>query len=230
MGGGFLETKVGRMAVGRAGILLKAGGAPVRMAPVSRHPHEAALCGAAHLAPPGALRAGDAILAADVGGTNLRAGLVGLGLGEADDLSRVRAVATERWRHADERPTRDAALARMVEMLRGLPGQAAERGLVLAPFVGVGCPGMILADGAIERGGQNLPGGGCEGGGFNLPARLREALPTIRGHSPAVVVHNDAVVQGLSEAPAMRDVERWGVLTIGTGLGNARFSNRRPGR
>jgi hypothetical protein len=25
----------------------------------------------------------------------------------------------------------------------------------------------------------------------------------------------------------MQDVERWGVLTIGTGLGNARFTNRR---
>jgi hypothetical protein len=34
------------------------------------------------------------------------------------------------------------------------------------------------------------------------------------------------VVQGLSEIPYMQDVERWGILTIGTGLGNARFSNR----
>jgi len=25
----------------------------------------------------------------------------------------------------------------------------------------------------------------------------------------------------------MQDVERWGVMTIGTGLGNARFTNRR---
>jgi hypothetical protein len=40
-------------------------------------------------------------------------------------------------------------------------------------------------------------------------------------------MHNDAVVQGLSERPFMHDVEHWGVLTIGTGLGNARFSNRR---
>jgi hypothetical protein len=40
-------------------------------------------------------------------------------------------------------------------------------------------------------------------------------------------MHNDGVAQGLSEAPFMQDVERWGVLTIGTGLGNARFSNRR---
>jgi hypothetical protein len=40
-------------------------------------------------------------------------------------------------------------------------------------------------------------------------------------------MHNDAVVQGLSEAPFMDDVKRWGALTIGTGLGNARFTNRK---
>jgi hypothetical protein len=40
-----------------------------------------------------------------------------------------------------------------------------------------------------------------------------------------VVLHNDAVVQGLSYLPKMRDVSAWGVLTIGTGLGNASFEN-----
>ena len=40
-------------------------------------------------------------------------------------------------------------------------------------------------------------------------------------------MHNDGVAQGLSEVPFMQDVERWGVLTIGTGFGNARFTNRR---
>ena len=39
-------------------------------------------------------------------------------------------------------------------------------------------------------------------------------------------MHNDGVVPGLSEIPFMQDVKRWGVLTIGTGLGNARFTNR----
>jgi hypothetical protein len=34
-----------------------------------------------------------------------------------------------------------------------------------------------------------------------------------------------AVVQGLSEAPFMHDVKHWGVMTIGSGLGNARFTN-----
>ena len=54
-----------------------------------------------------------------------------------------------------------------------------------------------------------------------------EAIPQIGGHDTAVVMHNDGVAQGLSEVPFMQDIERWGVLTIGTGLGNACFSNRR---
>ena len=40
-------------------------------------------------------------------------------------------------------------------------------------------------------------------------------------------MHNDGVAQGLSEVPFMQDVDHWGVLTIGTGLGNARFTNRK---
>ena len=84
---------------------------------------------------------------------------------------------------------------------------------------------MIRADGSIERGGQNLPGN-WEAKGFNLPQRLREALPTIDDHETVIVMHNDAVVQGLSELPWMQDVKHWGVMTIGTGLGNAHFTNR----
>jgi hypothetical protein len=56
---------------------------------------------------------------------------------------------------------------------------------------------------------------------------LHEAIPKIGDDDTAIVMHNDAVVQGLSEVPFMQDVEHWGVLTIGTGLGNARFTNRK---
>jgi hypothetical protein len=40
-----------------------------------------------------------------------------------------------------------------------------------------------------------------------------------------VRLHNDAVVQGLSELPFMQGVKRWAVLTVGTGLGNASYVN-----
>jgi hypothetical protein len=160
----------------------------------------------------------------------MRAGLLALELEAAPDLSRTRVVATERWRHADEEPSRDEAVARLIGMLGALLERAEEQGLRLAPFVGIGCPGVILPDGTIERGGQNLPGGNWDAKGFNLPDVLTEVMPPIAGRRPMIVLHNDAVVQGLSEAPNMGDVERWGVLTIGTGLGNARFSNPRRNR
>jgi hypothetical protein len=97
--------------------------------------------------------------------------------------------------------------------------------LKLAPFVGVACPGLIDEHGTILRGGQNLPGN-WEGKDFNLPHEIAARLGSLHGHEPVVVMHNDAVVQGLSEVPEMEDVTHWGVLTIGTGLGNAHFTNR----
>ncbi|WP_052402868.1 ROK family protein [Muricoccus aerilatus] len=226
VGGGFLEARIGLMAVGRVAILLKAGGEQIQLVPVSRHPDEAALCGAAHLAPPELLAGTDAVLAVDIGGTNLRVGLVELGLKEAPDLSRAHVVAVERWRHADEASDRDGAVARIAGMLGELAERARREKLSLAPFVGVGCPGLIASDGTIKCGGQNLPGGNWEGDEFNLSTQLAEAVSSIIGRPFQVVVHNDAVVQGLSETHGMQGVKHWGVLTIGTGLGNARFTNR----
>jgi predicted NBD/HSP70 family sugar kinase len=180
---------------------------------------------ALQLAPSWIFAGHDGILAVDIGGTNIRVGLVELNLKAAKDLSKAKVVRSELWRHADDKPKRNEAVEGMVEMLNDLVRQAAKDKFRLAPFIGVGCPGGIEPDGSIKRGTQNLPGN-WEGKGFNLPQRLREALPSIGDHDTAVVLHNDAVVQGLSEAPLMRDVEHWGVLTIGTGLGNARFTNR----
>ena len=101
--------------------------------------------------------------------------------------------------------------------------RADSEGRRLSPVIGIGCPGRIRADGNIERGGQNLPGNWDAP--FNLAERLAAALPRISGQPAAPLLHNDAVVQGLSEASRMRDVRHWGVVTIGTGLGNARFTN-----
>jgi predicted NBD/HSP70 family sugar kinase len=109
--------------------------------------------------------------------------------------------------------------------LKDLLKQAAKAKINLAPLIGVGCPGLIDADGSIETGAQNLPGN-WESKGFNLPAAIREAIPEIGKHETAVVMHNDAVVQGLSELPVMRTYTHWGALTIGTGLGNVRFTTR----
>lgn len=227
VGGGLRASRVGEVAIGRAAVLVKAAGHTVDMVPIRHHPDEAGLIGCVHLAPSWILSGSDAMIAVDIGGSNIRAGIVELRLSDEPDLSGCKVTASDLWRHADEepRPKREDAVARLVEMLQTLCKAASKKGLTLAPLVGVACPGVINHDGSIERGGQNLPGN-WESSRFNLAERIRTEIPRIGKHETHVVIHNDAVVQGLSEAPFMRDVESWGVLTIGTGLGNARFTNR----
>jgi predicted NBD/HSP70 family sugar kinase len=169
-------------------------------------------------------KAHDAILAVDIGGTKIRAGIVCLNLKDADDLSKAEIGQFELWRHGDEKPSRDEAVDALIGMLKRLTKAAKKDKLELAPFIGIGCPGRIDADGSIEAGGQNLPGN-WESNAFNLPAVLHEAIPEIDGRETTIVMHNDAVVQGLSEAPFMHDVETWAAFTIGTGLGNALYEN-----
>lgn len=226
VGGGFRRSRIGELTIGRTAVLLKASGHNVDVRPIDNHPDQAGLLGAVHLAPSWIFKGHDSILAADIGGTNMRAGLIALGNKRDGDASSAKVVAGELWRHADDKAGRDEAVAKLAKMLTAMIRRAGKEKLHLAPFVGIGCPGVIGAEGNIERGGQNLPGN-WEAKKFNLPQAIREAIPQIGEHETVVVLHNDAVVQGLSELPTMGDVKRWGVLTIGTGLGNARFTNRR---
>jgi predicted NBD/HSP70 family sugar kinase len=226
VGGGFRQSRVGELAIARTDILLKAEGFQVDLVPIRFDPDEAGLIGCLHLAPSWILEAHDSILAVDIGGTNIRCGLVETRWKKAPDLSKASVFRSELWRHADDEPTREGTVKRLVKMLKGLIAEAEADDLKLAPFIGIACPGVINDDGSIAKGAQNLPGN-WESSKFNLPASLVEAIPQIGGHDTAVLMHNDGVAQGLSEVPFMQDVDRWGVLTIGTGLGNARFSNRR---
>jgi predicted NBD/HSP70 family sugar kinase len=225
VGGGLSAGRVGKLAIARAGILLKEAGADVGIGPIHNDPDEAGLIGTAHLLPPWMVKGHDAILAVDVGGTNIRAGIVALNMGKEKDLSKARVFDIGVWRHRDEGEIgRDEVVERLSGMLRKLAKAAAGNKLRLAPVIGVGCPGLIREDGSIESGAQNLPGN-WESSRFNLPRALREEIPSIGEHETMVVMHNDAVVQGLSELPYVT-AKRWAVLTIGTGLGNARFSPR----
>jgi predicted NBD/HSP70 family sugar kinase len=226
IGGGFRQSRVGELAIAQTDLLVKAEGIKVDLMPIRFDPDDAGLIGCLHLAPSWIFEAHDSILAVDIGGTNIRCGLVETRWKKAQDLSKAAVWHSELWRHADDEPTREGAIKRMVKMLKGLIDEAETDGLKLAPFIGIACPGVINEDGSIAKGAQNLPGN-WESSKFNLPASLIEAIPEIDGHDTAVVMHNDGVAQGLSEVPFMQDIDRWGVLTIGTGLGNARFTNRR---
>jgi hypothetical protein len=226
VGGGMRDSQYGELIIGRAGVILKGDAIDVDLTPIRHNPDDAGLIGAVQLAPAWIFGGHDSILAVDIGGTNIRAGVVQLNLKKADDFSKASVWKRDLWRHADDKPKRDEAVAKLVAMLEKLIAQAGKEGFKLAPFIGIGCPGKIESDGSITRGAQNLPGN-WEAARFNLPQSLAKDLPHIGDHETVIVMHNDAVVQGLSEAPFMRDVEHWGVLTIGTGLGNARFTNRK---
>jgi hypothetical protein len=226
VGGGFRESRVGELAIARTGIILKSDDFKGDLVPIRFHPDDAALIGALHLAPSWIFEGYDSILAVDIGGTNIRCGVVETRFKKAPDLSKASVWKSELWRHADDEPTREGAVKRLVKMLKELIALSETEGHKLAPFIGIACPGVINEDGTIQKGAQNLPGN-WESSKFNLPISLVEAIPQIGAHDTAALMHNDGVVQGLSEVPFMQDVERWGVLTIGTGLGNARFTNRR---
>jgi hypothetical protein len=55
------------------------------------------------------------------------------------------------------------------------------------------------------------------------PHKTAESVVERKGESPARA--QDAVIQGLSEVRIMRDIEHWGVVTIGIEFGNAHFTN-----
>jgi predicted NBD/HSP70 family sugar kinase len=234
VGGGFSNSRVGELAVGRAAILLrgqnakpqhsKRQGHKVDLVPLTLDPDEAGLIGSAYLVPRGILQGYNALLTVDIGGTNVRCGVVRFKAGRKAQVQTVAVWKSELWPHRKHAPTRDELIARVTEMLTRFEKAARKSRLRLAPVIGVGCPGIIRGDGSIKRGTQNLPGN-WQGRKFNLPLALKEHLPKIAGHDTMVVLHNDAVVQGLSYLPEMRDVGAWGVLTIGTGLGNASFEN-----
>jgi hypothetical protein len=224
VGGGFSGSRVGELAVGRASIILKAEKIKTEIAIIRNDPDEAALIGAVHLAPAWMFKAHNAILAVDIGGTNIRTGVVRFNLDEPADMAKAKVWKYELWRHCDEKLTRDEAVEGLVRMLKRLMNRAKRTNLKLAPFIGIGCPGKIEPDGSIETGGQNLPGN-RESTRFNLAQQLREAIPQLGEHETVVVMHNDAVIQGLSEVPSMKDVSPWGIFTIRTGLGTL-FSNR----
>jgi predicted NBD/HSP70 family sugar kinase len=227
IGGGFSESDVGERTVLQAAAVLQASKVQVEIGRICHETDDGGLLGWMHLAPTELLEHYDAILALDIGGTNVRCGIVKTRRKRAPDLSKAKVLRREKWRHADDGPNRRDLVARLAEMLEAQVRYCKKKGIRLAPFVGIGCPGLIRKDGSIARGAQNMPGDWTSEH-FHLPTALARKIPTIRGVPTMVLMHNDAVVQGLSELPFMRDVKRWAVLTIGTGLGNASYSNLEP--
>ena len=189
IGGGFRAGRVGELVIGRTAVLLKADKVNIDLIPIHNDPDEAGLLGSVHLAPAWMFKAFEAILGVDIGGTNIRAGVVQLNLKAAPDLSKTKVWKFSLWRHGDEEDIkREHAVESLAEMLKGLIAAAKKKGMKLAPFIGVGCPGMIEDDGSIDRGAQNLPGN-WESKKFNLPRSLHSAIPAIGDDETSIVMH-----------------------------------------
>jgi predicted NBD/HSP70 family sugar kinase len=225
VGGGMRGSRLGEIAIGRTQAVLFKRKINIDLRPIRSDPDEAGLIGAVHLAPPWIFTGYDAILAVDIGGTNIRAGVVVFRGSRKSDVLRAKVVKSSIWEHAKEEPARDEAIERLLSMMRKLARWAKKDKVRLAPFVGIGCPGRIRIDGAIDRGTQNLPGN-WEADRFNLPGHIAEHLELVPKQRTVAVMHNDAVLQGLSELPYLDGTGEWAVLTIGTGLGNAKFTLR----
>jgi hypothetical protein len=103
VGGGFRQRRIGELAIARAGIILNANRMKVEMLPIRFHPDEAALIGCAHLAPSWIFEAHDCILAVDIGGTNIRCGVVETRHNKAADLSKAQV-----WRRRGQETRRHA--------------------------------------------------------------------------------------------------------------------------
>jgi hypothetical protein len=227
IGGGFEDSEAGKVAVARADYLLSTWNRNVELRLLHHHPDEGGLIGWVHIIPRAELKHMRAFLAVDIGGTNARCGIVRPNLGEGIDLRNAEVVMRRKWSHAEDGSTvrRADVLEGIVDMLAALAIQAESAGIALAPFVGVACPGTINKDGTIRKGAHNLPGD-WTAPTFHLPRELTASARHVFHVKPRVVLHNDAVVQGLSQMPFTADLRKWGVLTIGTGLGNAAFENR----
>ncbi|MBS4083791.1 MAG: ROK family protein [Rhizobiales bacterium] len=224
VGGGLSGSQVGRLVIGRAQALLSKGKHKIVLRPVSADPDDAALIGALQLIP-GWLFAGfDVAFAVDIGGSNVRIGAVRFKLDKKMEIGTAKVVFRKHWAHAEDDASRQEILDFITKNLKKAVRWAKRKGLKAVPYIGVACPGRIRADGTVDRGAQNLPGH-WESENFNLPQYLRDHITVLATQDTVVVMHNDAILQGLSELPSVRS-KVWGVLTIGTGLGNGSFEFR----
>ena len=91
VGGGFRQSRIGEIAIGRTDVILKAEDFDVEMVPIRNHPDEAGLLGSLQLAPTWMFQGHDGILGVDIGGTNIRCGVVETRWKKAPDLTKARS-------------------------------------------------------------------------------------------------------------------------------------------
>jgi hypothetical protein len=145
------RAAIGELAIGRTSVALKAKGHAVELRPIRHHSRRRRPYGSIHRVPSWMLAGHDAILAVDMGGSNIRAGIVEFHRKKNGTLSDASVHRFELWRHRDDAAKREDAVTKLIGFLLELVKRAAKDELTLAPFIGIGGPLVIRADGSIER-------------------------------------------------------------------------------
>ena len=183
IGGGLRGGRVGELAIGRASVILKAEKIKVDIDMIRHHPDEAGLIGAGISPRPGCSRRTTRSSRSISAATNIRAGVVRLNLRKAADLAKAEVWKSELWRHADEKLNRDDAVQGLIDMLRRLIARAGKDGVVLAPFIGIGCPGRSSPTARSIAARRTCPGTG-KARDSTCPARCTRRSPRSGGSKP----------------------------------------------
>jgi hypothetical protein len=228
IGGGLTASRIGTVVIAITAAKLRALRSDLQVTRIHHDADDAGLVGCVHLLAAEETRNYDTLLAVDIGGTKARVGTVRM---NSDGLGHDGAYVGRNtvWQHAGTGLGREEVIGKIADMVLEHASAARQEGRRVIPTVCIGVPGVIDESGCILRGAQNLPGD-WEDQDFRLGRAMSEALASRSGSHMRVIACNDAVVQGLSELPFMSDVARWGIFTVGTGLGNAHFANRSVGK
>ena len=118
VGGGLRQSRVGELAIGRTAVMLKADGHDIELKPIKHDSDHAGLIGCIQLVPAWMLAGHDSILAVDIGGSNIRVGIVELRRKKSADYSQATVGHFELWRHREDEPEREDAVQRLTDMLQ----------------------------------------------------------------------------------------------------------------
>ena len=160
VGGGFRESRVGELVIGRAAILVREFGESVEMTPIRHHPDEAGMHrrradfpAQSSSRPRSISRGRHRRLEFPLRLGRAQSGR-GQGIAKGGDR-RPSALAPRRRKEL----SLDACMERLGAMLHESRSKYGEKHkLKIAPLVGVGVPGTVLEDGGLEGGVLNLPG------------------------------------------------------------------------
>jgi hypothetical protein len=170
------------------------------------------------------LKGHDTILAVDIAMQEVCGAIVALNFKKSSDLSKASVAHTQTWRPNAGPLEREALVTCIAELLEELADRSRRKAEKLAPFVGIGCEGVVRADGCVTQAGAGFAAGLFRSG-LNLPLELCAKLPKMGDHDTVVALHNGIVLQGLSQDSFMRDVQHWGIVSIAEDRGEARFTN-----